>query len=163
MARKIDARYMVGKSHEEVSAALRNMDDQDLRYIWERPWIIGEYERQGFTEEMEALKGRFDAQGNLTPKTDPTVITTDDMRVGTQTPQHLLPRPQLVDPSLNPLENEDDEDDYESWSKQELVDEVNSRNEDRADGDKMSASGNKDQLIERLRADDAAEAAVPGT
>ena len=43
---------------------------------------------------------------------------------------------------------------YESWKKQELVDEINERNKDRDAEDKLDASGNKDELVARLYADD---------
>lgn len=44
------------------------------------------------------------------------------------------------------------EDEYEQWTKQDLIDEIDERNE--KDGTKISTSGTKAELIERLRSDD---------
>lgn len=46
---------------------------------------------------------------------------------------------------------------YESWKKQELVDEINERNNGREPEDKIDASGTKDDLAARLYADDEAD------
>lgn len=43
---------------------------------------------------------------------------------------------------------------YEQWSKSELVDEINERNNSYDDADKMTSSGTKDELVKRLYADD---------
>lgn len=55
-------------------------------------------------------------------------------------------------------EDEDVEDapPYEQWKKPELVDEINERNADREDADKIDVSGTKDELVARLYADDEA-------
>lgn len=45
---------------------------------------------------------------------------------------------------------------YETWKKQELVDEINERNNGRADADKIDANGTKEDLARRLYADDEA-------
>lgn len=55
-------------------------------------------------------------------------------------------------------EDEDVEDapPYEQWKKQELVDEINERNSDRDDAEKIDVNGTKEVLAERLYADDEA-------
>lgn len=156
VARDIDPRCQVGKSHEEIKTRLANMSDEDRRYMWERQWTIEEYVRQGFGDEMDALVASFNDDGS--PKTDPTLVTTDDLRVGTQPVKTPAPRPQNVDPSLNPkVEGEGAEDDYDEWTKEELVEEINARNESADRETKLPTSGNKADLVARLRADDAAE------
>ncbi len=48
----------------------------------------------------------------------------------------------------------DGDDGYESQTVGELKDEIDSRNEGRDEGDKLSRSGNKSDLVETLEADD---------
>lgn len=43
---------------------------------------------------------------------------------------------------------------YETWKKQELIDEINERNDGRDDADKIDSSGTKEDLARRLYADD---------
>jgi hypothetical protein len=43
---------------------------------------------------------------------------------------------------------------YEAYTKAELIDEINDRNKERADDDKIDASGKKEDLVARLYADD---------
>jgi TolA-binding protein len=53
-------------------------------------------------------------------------------------------------------ENRTDDYDEAKWTRASLQAEIDKRNEGRDNEDKMSSSGTKAQLIERLRADDAA-------
>lgn len=46
---------------------------------------------------------------------------------------------------------------YETWKKQELIDEINERNNGREDADKIDATGTKEDLARRLYADDEAD------
>lgn len=55
---------------------------------------------------------------------------------------------------VGPLDGET-EDNYESWDKGALKAEIASRNEDLPDDEQMSVSGNKGELIARLRQHDA--------
>ena len=52
-------------------------------------------------------------------------------------------------------EDGDTEDNYESWSKRQLKEELESRNSERSEDDQLSVSGDKATLVARLREDDA--------
>lgn len=52
-------------------------------------------------------------------------------------------------------EHDDNYDDAEAWSYRDLQKEIGDRNEGRDEDSRMSASGSREDLVERLRADDA--------
>jgi hypothetical protein len=55
---------------------------------------------------------------------------------------------------------EDDADEYDGWTKADLVDEIDERN--KMDNTNISTTGTKAELIERLRADDQRRASAQG-
>lgn len=61
-----------------------------------------------------------------------------------------------ADPKTAPTGQPDNEGLYAGFSAAELKAEIESRNADREDGDKLSVKGNKPTLIAALEADDAA-------
>jgi hypothetical protein len=124
-----------------------NLDEQDKSYLRERPWMIDTYRRRGFAAEMDAVENSKD-----TPDDPTRLATTDDLRVGTQTPQRDVAPPNGV------VAGEEVDDDYESWSKADLEAEIDARNseEDRAEDSKISKTGTKAELADRLHEDDAA-------
>lgn len=124
----------------------------DRRYLLSRPWMVDEFRRQGYGDQMDAVENGQEVRPS--PE-DETRVTTDDMRVGTQVPQQIDPRGNGV------LDGDEDEvdDNYEEWTKAELESEVDARNAEEDRETKLSKSGNKDELAKRLHEDDAAQVA----
>lgn len=150
MARQIDTKNTVLLTPEERDKLVDGMDAQDMQYLRERPWQIEEYERQGYTKQMEAVRS-----GGNTPEVDPSEasrVTTEKMRLGALE-ANRTPQPNGVVPDD---EDEDDED-YESWTVADLKAEIDDRNSDRDPATALATSGNKQELIDRLRADDEAQ------
>jgi hypothetical protein len=145
VARRIDPRNTLETDDDEVRGLLSGADEQDRRYLMERPWTLEEYRRRGFGDEVDELvKERKQAE----PTEEPARVTTDDMRQGALPPG---PGPQPNGDQVN----EDETDDYDEWTAADLKAEVESRNADGRDDDqKMAVSGTKADLIARLRADD---------
>jgi hypothetical protein len=109
-----------------------NLDEDDVRYLAERPWLVDQAEREGNEDVREVVEEyALSQQAHNEPGTFPVEATT---------PQ------------------EEADDDYDSWKKDELVAEIEDRNSEREDSDYLSPGGTKSDMIERLRADDAAQA-----
>lgn len=126
-----------------------SLDKVDVRYLQERPWMIEEYERQGLKDQMAAVRA------GMPSKDDPTDITrvhTTEMALGNIPPQIESPRPDGV------TDEEGLDDDYESWTKEDLLAEIDARNEEDGRTNKLPKSGSKADLALRLHQDDAVEA-----
>jgi hypothetical protein len=136
------------KPRDEVASLLGGMDEQDGQYLRERPWMIEEYRRQGFNDEMDVV-----AEGGHKPAVSPeesTRVTTDDLRQGVIP---VLKKP--VQNGVVPSDEDDElEDDYEGWTKSDLEAEIDERNQARGDGEKLPKGGTKQELVDRLRSDD---------
>jgi hypothetical protein len=146
MARQIDPRNTLDKSDEEVRKLLQEADDEDRRYLLQRPWTLEEYRRRGFGGEVDALTGSVK---QAEPVENPADVTTEQLRQGAQPPG---PGAQPNGDQVN-----DPDDDYEEWTVGDLKEEIEARNADgRDDGSKLAVSGKKEELIARLREDDAA-------
>lgn len=131
-----------------------DIDDRLAGHLRDRPWMVEELRRQGFTEQMDAVESGEPMKHS--PE-EANKITTDSMRLGTQ--------PQLIDQAqpngvtaASDLDEVDDN--YEDWTVEELKTEINTRNEEGGRTEKLSTSGNKADLAARLHADDEAEAPV---
>ena len=126
-----------------------NLKKEDIRYLQDRPWMIDNFRRQGYVDQMDAV---LDGQIKRDSPEDQTRVHTDDMRLGTQAPQQ-------IDPRANGVTGDDEEvdDDYESWSKADLEAEIQTRNDEDGRETKISASGTKAELAARLHEDDNAE------
>ncbi len=125
-----------------------NLSEDDKQYLLERPWMEEEFRRQGYEKQMDAYrKEAGDAPEQ--PKT-PRDITTQDAALGT--PKEPQPAPQVPGTEVP----EEESDDYDTWTKAELEVEIDSRNEDLDDNTKMSRTGTKQELIDRLRENDTA-------
>lgn len=149
MARDIDTKRTMLLSQEDRDKAVNSIDEADATYLRQRPWMIQEYRDMGYGDQMDKVEKP--AQEGVEP---PSQVTTEDMRVGVQDPQRRV-QPNGDGQPASTLE----EDDYDTWTKDELVAEVNERNDDgRPDDQKLSTSGTKADLVERLRADDEANA-----
>jgi hypothetical protein len=130
------------------------MDQDDIDYVRDRPWMIETFERQGHTDAMKVVRESRPGHDAEYPG-DVTLVKTDQMRVGTQTPQQPKPRPAgAAGENVLPPE---DEVDYSSWSVDELKAEIDARNEEEGRTEKIATSGKKSDLVDRLEADDLAE------
>lgn len=127
----------------------KDLNEQDVRYLQDRPWLTDSFTRQGFVEEMQSVK-----EGQVVRRSpeEESQISTDHMRVGTQAPQQELPRPNGVLPD-DPEDEVDDN--YEEWTVDELKAEIDERNKEEREAP-LSKDGKKADLAARLHEDDAA-------
>lgn len=124
----------------------KNVDPKNYQYLLDRPWMIDEFRRQGYNDEMDAVSAKSSSH-----PAEPTLVTTEKMRVGSQTPQHPNPQPN------GPVE---DDVDYNEWSVSDLKTEIDARNAEEGRQEKLSSSGNKAALVAVLEDDDIAEASA---
>lgn len=129
------------------------MDSDDIDYVRDRPWMIDLFERQGHEDAMKVVRESRSGEDKEYPG-DNTVVHTDQMRVGTQAPQHPNPRPAGA---AGEKVIEDDEVDYTQFSVDDLKAEIDARNAEDGTTEKISKSGSKADLIARLEEDDLAE------
>lgn len=110
---------------------LSNLKDSDTEYLLQRPWLIQQAEQEGHTVPKRVYGETEEAEANEEHGFIP--ITDND----TPTP--------VTGENLD-VEGEDE---YDAWSKDDLITELQER--------ELPHSGNKAELIARLREDDAAE------
>ena len=133
---------------DEIRDLLSKRTEQDDQYMRERPWIIAEYERMGFTDEMKQVR---EGIRPLESPGEASRVTTDDMRVG------VLPTDRKVqEDRVSPPADDEVEDDYDTLTVAQLQEEIDVRNRELPDEDKITRTGKKEDLIARLRADDEA-------
>lgn len=132
-----------------------NLTADDVPYLRDRPWLIDQYRRQGYTDHMDAV-----ADGEITRESpvERSKITTDHMRVGTQVPQQV----DSVPNGVTGEEPDELDDNYEEWSVAELKAEITERNKELGEDVQIPVSGNKDALVDRLHKADQAEAEAEG-
>lgn len=124
------------------------VDEDDLRYLRDRPWLVTQAKTEGFD-----LQERIDAlDDNPEPVEIPSI---GDLSVRED------PTPTAKDPATAPSGSNDGsgtEDDYDEWKVSELQDEIEKRNDiaesQDLDVEQMSKTGNKAELIARLRQND---------
>lgn len=106
-----------------------NLTDDDVQYLVQRPFIRDEMVRQGYPDPFENLEVDEDPMEARVVSTETTTEGTDG---GDEAP-----------------------DDYDSWKKAELLAEVEKRNEERDEENKVVVNGTtKESLVYALRADD---------
>lgn len=134
------------------------LSDFDRQYLVDR----GRYDLIAIADDTER-----DAVAEKLADEAPDAPSTDSARAQQQrepqtAPGGDNPRPlsaggqEQHDAGSGEEEEGDNYDDKDVWSYAELQSEIKDRNEesDRAEEDKMSAAGSREELIERLRADD---------
>jgi hypothetical protein len=126
---------------------------EDRQYLLDRPWMVDEFRRRGFTEQMDAVEEGVKMRPS---PVEASKTTTEDMRIGTQAPQQIDPRSNGVTGDGD----EDDDVDYNEWSVADLKAEIDERNKEENREEKLSTSGNKADLVKRLEEDDLAEASA---
>lgn len=111
---------------------LDDMSDDDLLYISQRSWLVDEAMRVHGVD--------------LKPKISQVLYGTDKVPAG--------PGKIITTESANPPADDEEPIDYEEWTKDQLVKEIQARNVDLDEDSQMSISGVKAELVARLRADD---------
>lgn len=107
------------------------LDKADKVFIRQRPWLVDEAKLQGFDIYDAVWAGvEADPEGTATQS-----VTTEDLRVGTP------------DQDDDGMPEDSESDDYDEWKVPELKEELEKR--------ELAVGGNKDELIARLREDDA--------
>lgn len=106
-----------------------NLSKDDIQYLRQRDALVREAELLGYTDIRKTVDADMDAQ--------PEYDAEQDVDPSPQSQGNAdLPATEEIPP-------------YSEWSKDELVAELKTR--------KLSASGNKDELVARLDADDEEE------
>jgi hypothetical protein len=140
----------VARSIDELEKKSRegSLDDTDKQYMRDRPWTIEELRRRGGGELDKVLD---DVQRPpVEPVEHPSRVTTEELQQGAQD-SGRVPQPNADQVAAG----DGADDDYDTWTKQELVDEVEERNKDGRETP-LATSGTKQELVDRLRADDEA-------
>lgn len=122
------------------------LDDFDKEYLRQRPWLLETFKRQGAEEQVKEIE-----DGTYVPDSpaEESRVTTDMMRQGV-IPTDRKPQPNGVSGS-----SDDDEDEaYEDWTAADLKAEIEDRNQGREADQKIPISGTKQELADRLYADD---------
>lgn len=118
---------------------LDDMSDEDLHYISQRSWLVQEAFRVHGVDLKPRINELLYKQKNIPPGPG-QVWTTDSANEGVGEIEEI--------------------EDYDQWTKDALVKEVQARNVDLSEDSKMSTSGTKAQLVAALRADDVAAASA---
>lgn len=151
MSRDVDTDKTVYMEHDEVASMLSGADKDTRTYLRQRPWMLDEYRRRGFGDEVDKI-----IEDLPEPEVDPNEVdrvTTEGMSLGRQprTKQHALPNG-VVPPEVDDADEADEP--YEKWTVEDLKSEIDDRNEGREGDDKLSKTGTKQELVDRLYADD---------
>lgn len=128
-----------------------NLDPNDVYYLQDRMWMVEEYERQGLTEEMKVVR----ETERLVPgePAPPSEIKVADMSLGVRA-DGVIDKP--ASNGVVPEESVVVDDQYEEWTKEDLVAEVDERNKEEGRTEPLSKSGTKAELAARLHEDDEA-------
>lgn len=158
MAREVDPRIQNTKSDDETREALASASPEDQKYLLERPWTLDEYERQGFQEEVQAIR-----EGAVQVKVPANGrdVTTERMAQGTRVRTQDGPSPNAVLGKSGEDDVDDVQDEYDAWTIADLRAEIEERNDEEGRSQKLNISGSKQDLVDRLRADDAAAESAP--
>ncbi len=110
---------------------VKSLNFEDFEYLRLRGRLTAKQEEEYLSKASKSDKAKVEALASLE-------ISMEDI-------------PNTGD--VNTLPDEAD-DDYEDWSKAELVEEINARNEMNGDSAPISPTGTIDNLVKRLRSDD---------